>query len=332
MKIIFLIKSEKTPSSRIRVRELLPFLEKKGLDCTVLPLPETAMGKLSLFPELRKYDLVVLQKRLLSLLEFKLLRLFARRLAFDFDDAIYLRNASPSENPEDYRSSTRQTKFRRTILGADLVMSSGPVLDAYVKSIAPEKAGRIIPTAVDVSSIKAKDNWDLSDVPVIGWTGTKSTIRYVEYIAPALRALAQKHKYVLKIVADAAPLIEGVDIKFVPWKLESQYDEIRSFDVGIMPLSSDPFSEGKAAYKLLQYFACAVPSVLSPVGVNRIIAESETHPCLSAESVDSFREHLDSLLSSRELRARLAMSGRRLAESAYSFEAAAEAFLKAVTV
>lgn len=330
MKIIFLIKSEKTPSSRIRVRELIPFLEKRGLECTVLPLPDTALGKLSLFTDLRRYDFVVLQKRLLSMLEFKVLRLFSRRLVFDFDDAIYLRNASPSVNPEDYRSSTRQAKFKRTILGSDLVISSGPVLDAYVRGIAPEKAGNIVPTAVDLSLIKAKADQEFSGLPVIGWTGTKSTIRYVEYIAPVLQSLAGKHKFKLKIVADAAPSIDGVDLEFVPWKLDGQYDVIRSFDIGIMPLSSDPFSEGKAAYKLLQYFACGVPSVISPVGVNENIAASKPSPCLAAGTLEQFETHLESLLESIELRKQLAEAGRRLVESSYSFDSAAESFIRAL--
>ncbi len=52
-------------------------------------------------------------------------------------------------------------------------------------------------------------------------------------------------------------------------------------DIGIMPLPDSPFERGKTGYKLIQYMACGLPVVASPVGANRTIVADEINGFLA---------------------------------------------------
>lgn len=322
-KVLFLVKSEKTPSSRIRICDLIPYLEKYGISGDVQFLPTSYWERWKLFKKAKDYSIVVLQKRLFSPVEFHKLRKQARFLVFDFDDAIYCRHASCSSKKEDYQSSTRMLKFRKTILGSDLIVAANKILADKAKEISPDIPVEIVPSSVDVENIPVKDSYEIHNPPIIGWVGSKSTLRYLEYIAPALHELRKKENFILRVVADAAPRIADINVDFVPWRLETQYHEIRKFDIGVMPLTSDPFSEGKSAYKLLQYLAAGVPAVCSPVGMNSEVA-GENEYCLKASNFEEFAFQIQKLVDNRSLRETLGHKGRKLVEEKFSAAVIAE--------
>jgi len=329
MKVLFLLKSDKTPSSRIRVLDMLPGLRENGIEPEVEFLPDSFWKRRELLRKAKDYPVTVLQKRLLSFLDFHELRRKAKCLIFDFDDAIYHRNASCSANPDDYLSSTRLGKFKRMVSGADMVIAANQVLARKAMDICCGITARIIPSPVDTANVVPKDSWNLGNPPVVGWIGTRSTLRYLDMIASALRTAARKREFVLRVISDRAYEMEGVRTESVRWSLEGQNDQIREFDVGIMPLSQDPFSEGKSAYKLLQYFSLGVPSVCSPVGMNAELAGNNIN-CLMAGAGNEFGDQIIRLLDDGVLREELGRKGRNLAERKFDRKVVAADFARAL--
>ena len=307
-KILFIVKSMTTPSSRIRVMDLLPGLQEVGFICDVEYLPKSFSAKLALFRKCSCYDAVVFQKRLLSYFEYRSLRANAAKLVFDFDDAVHLRNAAPSSDPGDYESSTRYRRFKRMIAGADLVVAANSVLAGAADAAAPATNVAVIPSSVPVSSEFAKTDYALSDPPVVGWVGTSVTARYLDMIAPELAELRRRRPFVLRVVSNFEFAADGLEVDNVEWTLDGEYREIRGFDIGIMPLSDDPFSQGKSSYKLLQYMSCGVPSVASAVGMN-VEAAGEGESAMLADSPRAFVDGLESLLDDGCLRERLGRTG-----------------------
>ncbi|OGV57253.1 MAG: hypothetical protein A2X45_25225 [Lentisphaerae bacterium GWF2_50_93] len=322
MKILFLLKSETTPSTRIRFLDLRTHLAEAGIEPVMEMIPSSFWRKRVLFRTAAEYDAVVLQKRLLSLFDFCELRRYARRLVFDFDDAIYHKNASCSADPADYGSSTRMGKFRRTVRGADMVIAANRILADKTALVNPKVPVTIIPSSVDCSSFKVKTDYNLQAPPVVGWIGTKSTLRYLELVAPAFAELRSKRDFILRIMSNEKYVQPGINVDFVPWSLEAQNTGLCRFDIGIMPLSRDPFSEGKSAYKLLQYLAAGVPSVCSPVGMNADVSGNDEY-CLTASDNSQFCHQMERLLDSCELRRSLGRKGRSLIEEKYSIKAVA---------
>ena len=322
MEVLFLLKSDKTPSSRIRVLDLVPMLRENGIEPDVEMLPVSFWKRRELFKRAKDYPVTVLQKRLLSLFDFRELRKNAKRLVFDFDDAIYHKNASCSADPADYESSTRRGKFKRTVAGSDLIIAANSVLAGKAREFNSSVPVEIIPSPVDVRAFMPKEDYSLSSPPVIGWIGTKSTLRYLDLISSAFTELRSKRDFVLRVVSNEPYRQTGINIDFVQWSLEKQNAELGRFDIGIMPLSGDPFSEGKASYKLLQYLAEGLPSVCSPVGMNSEVAGNGEY-CLTASGSGEFASQMLKLLDNCELRRSLGMNGRGLVERNYSLSVVA---------
>jgi glycosyltransferase involved in cell wall biosynthesis len=149
--------------------------------------------------------------------------------------------------------------------------------------------------------------------PVIGWVGTSGNLYYLRRIGPALQALAGKHDFVLRFVCNqvGAVQLEGLpNLEFVPWQAGGEVQRIQQFDVGIMPLDGDDWAVGKAGFKMVQYMACGVPFVASPVGANPATGGAEGECGLYANDRDEWVDRLGALLRDAELRRRLGENGR----------------------
>lgn len=317
--VVFLIKSLETPSSQIRVVNMLPYLENQGISFDLKIIPNTHREKMNLFRTVSNYKIVYLQKRLLRFREFRTVRRHSECLIYDFDDAVFLKDSAPSNNSDDYRSFTRKRLFARTAKNADFIVVANNVLKSKSLEYLPEEKIRIIPSAVDMSETVLKRDYKLHNPVLLGWIGSKSTLRYLHFIRPALLKLRERYPFKLKIIADREIELEGIYTEFEKWTEERQYESIAEFDIGIMPLSEDPFSRGKSAYKLLQYLSCAVPSVCSPVGMNADIAEGEKYT-LCAADFDSFSEKLIQIIENKSIREELGKNGRKFIEDKFSLQ------------
>jgi hypothetical protein len=99
LKVLFIIQGLDTPSSRVRVIDMIPELERHGVRADIRSFPGPALEQMDLAWHCRDYDVVCIQKKLPSRFLLSLLRRFSRRLAFDFDDAIYVYHSSPQRSP-----------------------------------------------------------------------------------------------------------------------------------------------------------------------------------------------------------------------------------------
>jgi glycosyltransferase involved in cell wall biosynthesis len=89
-----------------------------------------------------------------------------------------------------------------------------------------------------------------------------------------------------------------------------------------MPLPDSPWERGKCGYKLIQYMACGVPVVASPVGANRQIVRPGLNGFL-ASTADEWLQVLSALADDPALRQRLGDQGRADVLAHYSLESAA---------
>lgn len=312
--LLFLILGPDKPSSKTRVLAALDFLRARGHEAGARQLPRRLAGRVALLASAGRYDLVVLQKKLLNPLQFQLLRRASRRLVFDFDDAVMFHEIERRE-PVRGRFFAR---FTATAAACDGVIAGNTYLAEFARAARGGPDGVVVlPTAPDERQITAKTYTQAEGV-VIGWMGTKGNLQHLQAIAPALRRICAAHGNVtVRVVADAAPELPGVALDYRPWRREEELADLHSFDIGVMPLADDLWTRGKGGFKLLQYMAAGVPAVAAPVGINREIIDDGVNGFL-AGSEDAWASRLEQLVGDPELRERLGRRGRQTVEADYS--------------
>ncbi len=91
------------------------------------------------------------------------------------------------------------------------------------------------------------------------------------------------------------------------------------FDVGIMPMPDNPWTRGKCGYKLIQYMACGLPVIASPVGVNQVLVENGVNGFLATDTESWVRAFL-TLYENCHLRERMGRCGRIKVETEYCLQ------------
>jgi glycosyltransferase involved in cell wall biosynthesis len=101
------------------------------------------------------------------------------------------------------------------------------------------------------------------------------------------------------------------------WTLESEVELINLFDVGIMPLNDNFWERGKCGFKLIQYMACSIPVIASPVGINSEIVSPDVGFLASSE--EEWVDALSQLISNDVLCKQMGSNARQRVEKYFSF-------------
>jgi glycosyltransferase involved in cell wall biosynthesis len=135
-------------------------------------------------------------------------------------------------------------------------------------------------------------------------------------LAHALRRLREKQEFELRVIG-AKVEIEGLAVRCLPWRAETEPDDLRALDVGVMPLPDDEWSRGKCGMKALQYMALGIPPVVSPVGVNATIVRDGVNG-FYASTDEEWIDRIALLLEDEPLRRSLGQEARRTVEESYN--------------
>jgi glycosyltransferase involved in cell wall biosynthesis len=244
---------------------------------------------------------------------------FERRLArllpfvFDFDDAIWL----PASSPANARAARLKPPGKTAELCrlAWHVIVGNETLAAWAREHARQVS--VVPSTIDTDAYVVRPR-PRNPRPVVGWTGSITTLPYLLTLVPALRRLRSRVDFELRIIGaePQAAELSGLDARSLPWDAVREVDDLRPFDVGLMPLPDDAWSRGKCAMKALQYMALAIPPVVAPVGLNATLVEHEVNG-LHARSDDEWVDGLARLLADPGLRTRLGAAARATVERGY---------------
>lgn len=340
MRVLVLTRyAQRGASSRLRMLQYLPALEARGIACDVhelldeayleslyagrrisrVPILRSYLRRLRLLLASGSYDVVWLEKEALPWLPAVCER-FSAPVVVDYDDAVF------------HRYDQHRSMLVRGLLGrkiAALVRRAAVVVvgNRYLASYAKQAGARTVvhvPTCVDEARyLPAGERASPAGPMTVGWIGTPHTARFLQVVRDVLATLVAEGQLRVRLIGagDAAPL--ACDYASVPWDESTEVAELQGLDCGIMPLVDEPFERGKSGYKLIQYMACGLPVVASPVGANREIVEDGVTGFL-ATSPAQWETALRRLSADPALREQLGAAGRGRFEAHYTMREATD--------
>ncbi len=302
LKVIFLCQHIKLPSTRIRVFNLLPILEEENIKVHTVIYPKKIIEKITLLKSLKHYDIVVLQKKLLTSIESYLLRNFSKKLIFDFDDAIFIND----DSAETFESKTRLKRFKKIVSLSDGIIAGNPYLaqkaEEYNKNV------YVLPSAVFTKGIPIKSSLkETNDKLVLGWVGGGTNLHHLNIISNALKTLSREIPFVLRVISNKKFNLEQIQVENIEWSIETQDIEIAKFDVGLMPVPKNPWTQGKCSYKALQYMSAEVVPVATRFGFNLEVIEDR----ITGYLFDSDEEFINCILDINKDRTKALEMGKR---------------------
>ena len=246
----------------------------------------------------------------------------------DYDDAIF-------HNYDQHRFSIIGklfgNKIKKVMRGAAAVVAGNRYIADYARE-AGANLVETIPTVLDLGKYQQAHRKRNSRF-TIGWIGSPSTSRHLRVAESALKEVCPKdpsdRNGAVQVVAIGAQPTDLCDLpaSVIPWSEETEAEDLRSFDVGIMPLPDTEWERGKCGFKLIQYMACGLPVIASPVGVNKEIIDHGVNGFL-AGGTEEWIEYLQKLRENPDLCLKMGAAGRKKVENEYSLQAAAPRLVK----
>ena len=341
MKILLMSRYESMgASSRVRFYQYLPYLRAAGFEVEVCPLMENGyvqdiyagrnirwgmiigryFKRLAYLLKTRRYDLLWIQGELFpwnpGWIE-QILGMLKVPFIVDYDDAIFHRyHDHPNMAVRLFLGGKIDSIMRR----ASLVIAGNYYVAEHARNAGASRV-EYLPSVVDISKYKvAPVSSDRTFT--VGWIGTQATAHYLSMVQDALAQFCKEYGAQLMLIGPNSVYLGGVPIKTIPWNAETEVTHLHKLDVGIMPLPDKPWERGKSGYKLIQYMACGLPVVSSPVGVNQVIVEDGVNG-FSAATNEGWLEAFERLRGDVSLQRSMGQKGRKKVEAQYSLQTAA---------
>jgi len=303
MKILILASNPKRQGFLQRVQVYLDFLQSKGFSCRVEKLPGSLPARWRLYRQARNYDLVWLVKKLLTGWDAVVLRRYARRILYSYDDAVVF-----SETSQVPCQGYRWHRWMRSVQTADCILTGSQ----YLADLARPFHSNIfvLPIGLRLSDYRPR-NWEHTDGTIrLVWIGSGSTLKYLEQIRAVLEELGRRFpNLVLRIIGDEFLELRNMPVEKVKWSTEGRREGLATSDIGLAPLPDTPFTRGKCSFKVLEYSASGLPVAASPIGTNAQYVQEGLTGYL-AKDEEKWLRRLEELILDNDRRIKMGLAGR----------------------
>jgi len=335
------------PSQRFRVELFLPKLKEEGFSFKLLTFLDknawdilykpgnrilkawgTVKGYLRRISHLFlsvKADYVFIHREATPLgppvFEWVLAKVFRKKIIHEYDDAIWIPGGEKISWIKKWLKATWKIKY--IIKWSYKIAAGNKFLGDYARQY--NSLVRFVPTVVDTDQGHFKQrNQNEGKRIIVGWTGTHTTLHNLEVIEGVIPELKKEVDFDFLVISNKPPQWD-FDFIYKEWNLETEQDDLLKMHIGIMPAKQGPWFEGKCGFKLIQYHACGIPAIASPVGVNGLITLHDKTGFIAGDK-EEWKKYLKKLIADASLRSEMGKAGREHIEKNYSLQSLFPAF------
>ncbi len=327
MRVLALVSGTDHVCYRYRIEAFAWALAEQDLLLEAAPISRNVWKRIGQFRSARRFNLVILQRKLLPFWQLRLLRRAAPCLIFDFDDAVYRRD-SISRKPA--TSWQRMIRYWATVYSADGVIAGNDFLRRRTMAYVEPERLFTIPTCVEPARYTTVSHFRVGADTRLVWIGQRSTLPSLDSCGQHLAAAAEALPGLeLRVISNAWPELPALRVAARKWSTLTEAVELSQGDIGINWLPDHEWSHGKCGLKVLQYMASGLPVVGNPVGMNcRMILHGQNG--FLASTPTEWRACITRLAADPALRQRMGQCGRQLVEERFSVERWGEEFARTV--
>ena len=119
------------------------------------------------------------------------------------------------------------------------------------------------------------------------------------------------------VIGDENYKNEKLSLQGIKWENDKEVQLFNSFDIGVMPLPDNDWTQGKCGMKGLLYMSVGLPTVMSNVGMNKDIINNGINGFLPTGN-QGWIDVLSKLIEDKELRKKIGDKGRETVLEKYS--------------
>ena len=337
------------PSQRLKYEQYFEHIKAAGYSITVYPfivLPfwkiiykkgyffkktfytlSAYLKRIGLLFKIRKYDIVYVHLWAtpfgLPFYEW-LLRKAAKKMIYDIDDLVYLKNVKSKANPLVAYIKGRKKPIY-LMKRADHVITCTPYLDQFVRQYNSNTTD--ISSTVDTEKrYLLVNDYSNNRIVTVGWSGSLNTSKYFYLLENVLKRLKAKYDFNILAIGDANVKITGLDIEAMDWNEETEIKNLQRIDIGLYPLPNEEWVLGKSGLKAIQYMALGIPTIATAIGANFRVIENNVSGFL-VNSEDEWYDSIGRLIENAELRKQVGTLARKRIDEFYSIKANSSKYL-----
>ncbi|HET7663230.1 MAG TPA: glycosyltransferase [Rhodanobacteraceae bacterium] len=272
---------------------------------------------------IKEYDLVYVFMWVTpigSTLAERLVRHLAKRVVYDIEDNVILREGQPGMSSGFKRLFRGSAKPYYLVGVADHVISSSPALNDWCLQHNRKRRSTYVSSSVDTDRFVPVNPYSNDRVVTIGWTGTFSSRPFLDMLRDVFCELSRSHRFKLRVIGNFDYDFPGVDLEVLQWSASDEVSQMQGIDIGIYPLPVDDWVSGKSGLKAIQYGAFGLPTVATNVGATPLIIKDMVTGMLVTSPAE-WLQALRRLLDDPELRRRLGQAARQNVVAHHSLHA-----------
>ena len=274
--------------------------------------------RIGLLRKIDEYDAVFIYREAALFGPALLEKIAARRkpVIYQLDDPLFMPYKSPSNGYLSYLKFFGKIKEIIRISKVVIVNSS------HIRDYALQFNTNIwqVPSVVDTNQFVYKPFPANPQKVCIGWSGSPTTLKNIKMVEKPLRQMSDKNNCRIHFIGGTDFNLEGVNYTAQKWDGETEVEDLRQIQIGLVPLPENTWNGYKFIMKTAQYMALGIVPVGTPIASNPEVIRHGENGFLAA-SDDEWVEYMTLLANDSALRNKMSKQAAKDAQANYSLEA-----------
>lgn len=258
----------------------------------------------------------------------RLFCVFCKKIIYDIEDNILDFNRIPNQVNKNYKS---KSKIIYLLNKADKIICSSPDLVIRCKKINNKENIFYIPPTLDPKIFNQSKKNSTRSIVTLGWTGTFSSKKHLDYIIPLLEEISKIRKFKIVIIGNFDFKNNILDYEYIDWNKDTEIFDLLKIDIGLYPLLQEEWVLGKSGLKTMQYMSLGIPSISSDIGnVKNFIINNKNG--FLAKNYAEWKKNLIELIDDSDKRARIGLEAKKTFNEKFGFDKNHKKYLDVLSI